>query len=637
MPLPAISVAAGVRTVSATAGRRPIRPVFPRAKAFLSHPVALPPAAGSTYRRGSGRGPACKAAQNSGSGVSSHPLAAEQGEDALPPCCRGKSEEVAEGEAVESVAVAPTVSEPPPARSKAVASAAAPAAAPSGSSYDTSQGLSMIGVGLAGLAVVGGIVYYGRKFLTTQVPEMQKAMEQRSLAKESQIRLTDFMSRLKSQRSCDLSAENLGEEGTQYIIEALAYNEVCTALDLSNNGIGPVGTAALAQALSYNDILQSLVMDTNNIGDEGAELLAKHVSGDMNIKSLSLSMNNIGDPGARALAEALKVNTTLETLELSGNVIDYEGAVALAEALADNEALHTLGLSDNYLGALGAGVLANALKTNKTLSKLFLKSNDLGDEGIKAVCEALAEGGAAITHLDIGNNGITAEGAEALATYLTGNKNIVELKVYMNDIGNGGMYKVAEAVKTCPKLEHFDISGNNFGEEGMAVLAAALKGKGTLKHLDVSYNPIGHKGATSLVDVAKYDLPAVEILKLGWCTIGGVDGAVALSDLIMYNTSMQTLDLRGNNLGDNGAIHLARGFRQHQNENFEELDLGYNEIKDDGACALAQALKANAMGSVRELKLSSNYITRLGQVALSEAVDMVYDMSGKTKDLTIHF
>lgn len=320
MPLPAISVAAGVRTVSATAGRRPIRPVFPRAKAFLSHPVALPPAAGapprprpskrtrahrtcasflntaytlprclsprlrffassmractvtcvlwyqrqrnpqrksggvaalafavpkalarrgaiaspsegthtagsqqllhicrtfavfsqvlwqrvhwfrhvplfwgplilcelnmllcadpsaagSTYRRGSGRGPACKAAQNSGSGVSSHPLAAEQGEDALPPCCRGKSEEVAEGEAVESVAVAPTVSEPPPARSKAVASAAAPAAAPSGSSYDTSQGLSMIGVGLAGLAVVGGIVYYGRKFLTTQVPEMQK-------------------------------------------------------------------------------------------------------------------------------------------------------------------------------------------------------------------------------------------------------------------------------------------------------------------------------------------------------------------------------------------------------------------------------------------------------------------------------
>jgi Ran GTPase-activating protein (RanGAP) involved in mRNA processing and transport len=91
--------------------------------------------------------------------------------------------------------------------------------------------------------------------------------------------------------------------------------------------------------------------------------------------------------------------------------------------------------------------------------------------------------------LDIGNNAMTAEGAEALAKWLTGNKHITELKVYMNDIGNGGMYKVAEALKSCSKLEHLDLGGNNFGEEGMAVLAAALKGKETLKHLDVSSVP----------------------------------------------------------------------------------------------------------------------------------------------------
>jgi Ran GTPase-activating protein (RanGAP) involved in mRNA processing and transport len=76
-----------------------------------------------------------------------------------------------------------------------------------------------------------------------------------------------------------LFLQNLGEEGTQYIIEALAYNEVCTALDLSNNGIGPLGATAVAQALEFNDMLQSFVMDTNNIGDEGAEVLAKYMSG----------------------------------------------------------------------------------------------------------------------------------------------------------------------------------------------------------------------------------------------------------------------------------------------------------------------------------------------------------------------
>lgn len=48
------------------------------------------------------------------------------------------------------------------------------------------------------------------------------------------------------------------------------------------------------------------------------------------------------------------------------------------------------------------------------------------------------------------------------------------------------------------------------------------------------------------------------------------------------------LDLRGNALGNDGAILIGRGLRSHENKALAELDLGYNEIKDDGACALAQ-------------------------------------------------
>jgi hypothetical protein len=52
--------------------------------------------------------------------------------------------------------------------------------------------------------------------------------------------------------------------------------------------------------------------------------------------------------------------------------------------------------------------------------------------------------------------------------------------------------------------------------------------------------------------------------------------------------------LRGNTFGNDGAIQVSRGIRQHQNENFNELDLSYNEIKDDGAFAIAQALKVGS-------------------------------------------
>jgi hypothetical protein len=48
------------------------------------------------------------------------------------------------------------------------------------------------------------------------------------------------------------------------------------------------------------------------------------------------------------------------------------------------------------------------------------------------------------------------------------------------------------------------------------------------------------------------------------------------------------LDLRGNGLGNDGAIIIGRGLRTAESKVLGELDLGYNEIKDDGACALAQ-------------------------------------------------
>jgi hypothetical protein len=48
------------------------------------------------------------------------------------------------------------------------------------------------------------------------------------------------------------------------------------------------------------------------------------------------------------------------------------------------------------------------------------------------------------------------------------------------------------------------------------------------------------------------------------------------------------LDLRGNGLGNDGAILVSRGLRSAESKVLAELDMGYNEIKDDGACALAQ-------------------------------------------------
>ena len=79
----------------------------------------------------------------------------------------------------------------------------------------------------------------------------------------------------------------------------------------------------------------------------------------------------------------------------------------------------------------------------------------------------------------------------------------------------------------------------------------------------------------------------VETLRLSWCKLGSGDGATAVADLLLFNSSLTTVDLRGNNLGDPGAFQVARALRELTNEKLSELDLGYNEIKDEGACQLA--------------------------------------------------
>jgi hypothetical protein len=48
-------------------------------------------------------------------------------------------------------------------------------------------------------------------------------------------------------RLCTACLQNLGEEGTAYVMEGLAFNNTCLALDLSQNGVGKLGIAALCQ------------------------------------------------------------------------------------------------------------------------------------------------------------------------------------------------------------------------------------------------------------------------------------------------------------------------------------------------------------------------------------------------------
>ena len=66
-------------------------------------------------------------------------------------------------------------------------------------------------------------------FLRKVGAEAVQVMQTKQLQRESQARLNGFVDELRGSAGVDLSAKNLGEEGTQYISEGLAFNDRCAA------------------------------------------------------------------------------------------------------------------------------------------------------------------------------------------------------------------------------------------------------------------------------------------------------------------------------------------------------------------------------------------------------------------------
>ena len=118
----------------------------------------------------------------------------------------------------------------------------------------------------------------------------------------------------------------------------------------------------------------------------------------------------------------------------------------------------------------------------------------------------------------------------------------------------------------------------------------------------------------AIADALKNNSSVLSI-DLGGNLIGDA-GAEALACVLMRpDCSVQTLDLKANRIGDTGAVAIAEALRR-PDCSVQTLDLENNQIGAAGAAALAETLKTNR--SVRTLDLSSNLIGAACAAALAE-------------------
>jgi hypothetical protein len=341
----------------------------------------------------------------------------------------------------------------------------------------------------------------------------------------------------------EASAKMLAEVAKQKGISLCGIQRDRTTADFSNKFLMTPDAILLASDLSQAVVtggLTKISLAKNELGEEGTKAICEALEQNKTLKELDIRGNrhrhgNIGgSAGAKHVAKMLGVNGGLTSLDLSNNALcgvtfmggtyTAEGITAIAHALRVNGALKSIDLSGNQLCGIwtegygdqqgtytaeGITAIADALRVNGGLTSIDLSNNQLCGvwtdyrgqhgtytaEGITAIADAMRVNGA-LTSVNLSGNQLGDKGWGAIFAAICGNKDskIMSLDASYEKIGPAGGKLIAEALRTSVTgaLTKLSLAQNQLEEEGTKAICEALEQNTTLKELDISGNGYGN-------------------------------------------------------------------------------------------------------------------------------------------------
>ena len=166
-----------------------------------------------------------------------------------------------------------------------------------------------------------------------------------------------------------------------------------------------------------------------------------------------------------------------------------------------------------------------------------------------------------------------------------------------------------------PKLKHLtrlDISRNKLGYiyaaggsggAGAPMLASSLQSLTSLHTLDIGYNNLGEAGARALAPALQC-LTSLQTLGMTYNLLEAA-GAAAMVPALQSLIRLQTLDISYNYLGKAGAAVLVPALQSLTS--LQTLDISYNFLGEAGATSLAPALQT--LTSLQKLDISQNWLS----------------------------
>ncbi|GMH96274.1 hypothetical protein TrVE_jg3702 [Triparma verrucosa] len=275
---------------------------------------------------------------------------------------------------------------------------------------------------------------------------------------------------------------------------------------------------------------------------------------------------------------------------------------------------------DGRFGTRGVSALASTIENSGCVLALRLVSCQIGDTGALGLADSLLRNPkCAIVELDLCNVGLDVRGLEALTTAACEIPTLKVLGVGQNGLKKQAGVVIGRAMRLRNGLPGLHCSDNKLGDHGAAAIGGALAAVTDVLRvtmLDLSRNSIGPEGM----------LAFCKGLRL--CSQSNI-------------TPIMVLRLRGNEIGCEGAVILAKILKNRSNTlsaTLEELDLGECGLKEKGATAICESwancsvLRACSIDG----SIMSPTIVRSSAAGLSENSSLIrIDISPSTEGVEV--
>ena len=200
--------------------------------------------------------------------------------------------------------------------------------------------------------------------------------------------------------------------------------------------------------------------------------------------------------------------------DLTGKKVDdwkfYEQELSDADLktivgkLTKNQSCTNLDLRHNKITHRGAHYLSEMLCENHKLKALLLSYNNMGDSGLQYLCDAMGNPHSSLELLYLNKNGITEDGARALAKMLKLNTSLTDLSLNYNHIGDRGVQVLCDVLKRDnTTLKHLYLLDNRITDSSVNAIVKMVELHSALEQIDLGDNQISIKCQCQLQAAAK--------------------------------------------------------------------------------------------------------------------------------------